>query len=182
MAQVTCQTGCDDDLPSVSFNDDCGSEVHQSEIETLFVSKAGSIAFTDWTDPAEWSTRLSQTANLTGNEIRALTVIGDKPAAQASVVNISKERTKKVTATHVINFEIDDLTQQNYEFALKMQCGVRKRFWYKTRGGKQYGGNAGILATIELNPVLGRGDEIEKLVGTITWKSKLDPERADAVI
>lgn len=163
-------------LPAVSFSD-CNPDVNQSEIEDIFIASADADDHPDWTDPAEWATLLSQTLTATGNEIRRLSVIGDKPAATAISVQAAKRKTIRIDATHVINFEIDDVSTENYAATLAMQAGVLMKVWYKTRGGFLFGGNTGIVATVDINPVLGRGDEIEKLVGTISWNSKTDPIR-----
>lgn len=172
---------CNYVLPAVSSSDDCAGDTFASEIEELYIAKADAIAFADWTDPAEWATRLSQTLQV-GNEIRKIIVIGDKPAAQSNILNVSKKRKKKVDASHVLNFDIDDLTQDNYDFARDMQKGYQVRAWYKNRGGNMFGGNEGVLAYLEINPVLGRGDEIEKLVGSLSWNSVQDPERVTSPI
>lgn len=173
---------CNYTLPEVDFSEDCAGETYASEIEELFIAKADAIPFTDWEDAAEWASRLSDTASVSGNEIRRLIVIGDKPAAQSVMLTVSKKRKKKVDATHQLNFDVDDLTQKNYDFALAMQEGRMVRAWWKNRGQNMFGGNEGVLAFMEINPVSGRGDEIEKLIGNLAWNSVSDPERVASPI
>lgn len=164
-------------LPDFSFSAACAPDAKSSEIEEIYVANADADTLADWTVVGTWTALLDQSATASGNEIRRWDVIGDKPAATAVVAALSKKRTKKIDATHVINFEIDDVSDENYAAATELQVGANVKIWYKTRGGHLYGGNDGIVAAIDINPVLGRGDEIEKLVGTLSWNSKTDPER-----
>ena len=179
----TCASGCAPaGLPTVSF-DDCQPEINHSEVEELFIAKTSAIDFTDWTSPSEWATRLSQSATSTGNEIRRLTVIGDKPAAQPEKKVISKKRTIKLDATHTLNCEIDDTNNTNYTAMRSWQCsGNKAKIWYKTRGGKLFGGNSGITADTEFWDILARGDEHEKITAVFNWFSKFDPERCTSPI
>jgi hypothetical protein len=173
---INCTTG-DNVLPEVEFNEDCGTESYASEIEELFIAQADAVPFTDWADPTEWATRLSQSSVASGNEIRRLTGVGDKPAAQDVIVNVSKRRKKKLDATHQINFDVDDVSSKNYDAFRTFQKGVYKRVWVKNRAPNMFGGNEGIKAFIQATFQMGRGDEIEKITLTITWNDKQDPER-----
>ena len=59
------------------------------------------------------------------------------------------------------------------------QCGGEYKLWFETAGGRIYGGNEGIDASLVLDNVLGRGkDEIEKITGTASWSDKFSPEMA----
>lgn len=178
----TCSASCDADLPQVNFSD-CAPEVIFSEIQRIFVAKATAAPFTDWTQAAEWTTRLSQTTTTGNDYIRPLTVIGDKPAAAGVSKDISNGRKVVVGKDHTINFTIDDVSQENYEFMRALECGGKFRMWYETAGGKMYGGNEGILVDIDANVVDNRGrEEIETINGVITWRAKFSPERTDSPI
>lgn len=170
-----CVAGCNAQaLPAVLFSD-C-PEINASEIEDIFYAQPGSAPFTDVSLPGEWATRLSQSGSTAG-AIRRLSVIGDKPAASEVRKTISKQRDVFTDATHTLNAEIDETNDTNYEAMRLMQCQQRWLIWYKTRGGKLYGGNEGIPVNISIRDVLGRGDEHEKFVLTATWRSKFDPAR-----
>lgn len=82
---------CTDELlPQTDFNF-CDPDIKLSEIRRIFLSKMSADEFTDWSDPAEWALRISETA--TGrNTIRPLMVIGDKPLPNATRINISMSR------------------------------------------------------------------------------------------
>ncbi len=181
LQKPACPTGCNTQiLPPVNF-DLCLPEVNPSEIEELYVATPDAAPFGDVTDPAEWADRLDQSATTAG-KIRRFLVVGDKPAASDQKKTISKNREILTDATHVINFEIDETNDVNYDAVRQIQCQQSWRIWWKTRGNKNYGGNEGILVNMAIRDVLGRGDEIEKFVGTATWKSKFDAPRVTSPI
>lgn len=178
----TCPTNCTTALPIVKF-DKCAPVISLSEIEKVYISKPSATAFTDWKLAPEWTARISETDLVDDDTIRALTVIGDKPAPANVIKELSNGRKVPVRKDHTLNITIDDVSDENYELARILECGGQIRFWYETSGGKLYGGNEGIEGTIVLDGVLNRGrDEIETLVGTITWSSKFSPERIDSPI
>lgn len=181
MPNPTCPTNCDFDLPVVNFSD-CSPSVVYSEIRRIFIAKKSAAPFANWLNPTEWIARLSQTA--TGDDaIRALTVIGDKPAGAPVSKAISNGRTIVVGKDHTVNFTIDDVTPENYEFMRVIECGGQGyKLWYETSGGFMYGGNDGIIGVnglgLDMNDVLNRGlDEIETINGVATWRNKFSPER-----
>ncbi len=179
--QPVCAADCATQaLPKVNFSE-CGYEINSSEIEDIFIGKADIDPLDDWSDPAEWATRLSQTAVL-GQEIRRLTVVGDKPAPAETKKTISKGRETVIDRTHTLNFDVDETNDDNYEMMRAIQCGGKFRIWYKPRGGKLYGGSNGILVSLSGFDVLARGDESEKFQYTATWKNLFDPPRIDSPI
>lgn len=178
MPVPTCAGDCDMDLAPVSF-DDCQPNVSFSEIRRIFIAKKAAAPFNNWKAAGEWIARISET-NQTGNDyIRALTVIADKPAAAPVFKEISNGRRIQIGKDHTINFTIDDVSDENYEFMRTLECGGEYRFWYETEGGRMFGGNEGFLARVDANSVLNRGrDEIETINGVMTWRTKFHPERA----
>ncbi len=176
MAAPTCPTDCSSQtLPVVNFNN-CAPEINASEIEEIFMGKADDAAFADWSDAAEWATRLSQSATTAG-KIRRLSVIGDKPAPNTVKKTVSKQRELVTKRTHTINFDVDETNDDNYDAMRQVQCGGLYLIWYKTRGGYLYGGDSGILMSLDAFDLLARGDEDEKFQYTGTWEDKFDPER-----
>lgn len=176
MPLPTCPTDCSSALAPVNFSQ-CNPEVVLSEIRRIFIAKANTPAFTDWKLITEWTTRISEDA-VTDGAIRPITVIGDKPAPAAVVKELSNGRRKNVGKDHTINYTIDDVSEENYEFMRTVECGGLYRIWYETEGGYLYGGNTGILVTLTGDDLLNRGrDEIETIAGTATWRSKFHPDR-----
>jgi len=175
----TCPTGCGSYLPEVSF-DLCNPNVSFGEIENIFIAKADFPGFTDWTDLSEWEAALALATTEDG-AIRQLNVVADLPAATADELIISLGRKIYSPATHVINVDIDDLSDDNYEFARTTSCNLQFRVWFMTPS-YMYGGNDGILAMVNLRPVIERGvKSLNKLSGTVTWEAQFSPERAVSV-
>ena len=175
MATVVCPNNCETELPEVRFSK-CSPTIVLSEIVRIFLGKQSTEPFTDWKSATEWTTRLSENGT-TANAIRPLTVIADKPAGSPVVKEISNGRKYNLRKDFTINIEIDDVSEENYEFMRVTQCGGEYKLWFETAGGRLYGGNEGIDASLVLDNVLGRGkDEIEKITGTATWGDKFSPE------
>ena len=170
MSNPLCPTDCDQALGTVLF-DDCAPNINPSEIQRLFVSKGNAEPFTDWKQASEWTTRIAQTGT-NADAIRELTVIGDKPVPSPITKDISGGRKYTVGKDHTLNFTVDDVSDENYEFMRSTECGGKYRLWYETKGGYIYGGNDGIKVTIVMDDVLNRGaDEIETLNGVVTWRN-----------
>lgn len=177
MPTVSCPNSCETALPEVKFSK-CSPNIVLSEIVRIFVGKQTTQPFNNWKDASEWTQRLSETAN-TANAIRPLTVIADKPAGSPVVKEISNGRKYNLRKDFTVNIEIDDVSPENYEFMRVTQCGGEYKLWFETAGGRIYGGNEGIDASLVLDNVLGRGkDEIEKITGTASWSDKFSPEMA----
>ena len=173
----TCPTDCSSALPVVDFSK-CAPQIHLSEIRRIFIARANAAPFEDWEEATEWTTRISETEVTDEDAIRPLTVIADKPAPTGVNQEISNGRTFVVGKDHVINYTIDDISDENYEFMRTIECSGQYRIWYETEGGYIYGGNSGILVSATGDDILNRGrDEIETIAGTFTWRSKFHPDR-----
>lgn len=175
----TCPTGCSSVLPDVSF-DVCSPNVSFGEIQKIFIAMADAEPFTDWTNLSQWEAALALPTN-DPDAIRELNVSADLPAPAVEEIVISLGRKIKSPATHTINVDIDDLSDENYEFARTTSCNSQFKMWFMT-SDYMYGGNDGITVNIDLRPVIERGiKSLNKLTGTITWEAKFSPERATSV-
>lgn len=171
---------CDTALPPVS-SDDCSPQLELSELTDLYFCEAEGDPFTDVTDPAEWADRLNDAGTVPSGStvtvdevIRHLPILGDYPAPAETPRDISGGREQFVIKTsHTINFDVDDVSTENYKLAQFTQSMTRNvRAWVKTKGGKMIGGNAGIVGKLKINPVFARGtDSIIALTGTLSWTS-----------
>lgn len=173
----------DFDLPVTSF-DDCNPAVAYSEIERIFLAGPKAVAFSNILDANEWNTRLSQDTVGT-DEIRAVIVIGDAPAAANVIKELSNGRKKPIGKDFTVNFTVDDISDENYTFFQTLDGQPKVRlFGYETQGGKMFHfGNSGILVDYQSNFVLNRGrDEIETEVGAITWRRSTRPNRVTSPI
>lgn len=175
---VTCGS---ETLGAVDF-DFCAPEVALSEIQRIFLCKEGGAPFTDWTQPEEWTERISET-NTGIDAIRALTVTGDKPAPAVTTKEISNGRKVNTRKEHTINATVDEVTDENHAFLQSVEGGRRYRMWYETSGGFMFGGNGGIHIEITGDMLLPRGaGEIMTYQYTITWVSPSTEERIQSPI
>ena len=173
-----CPQGCSSILPEVSF-DECVPSVSFGEIEHIYVASGDADPFIDWTQLIEWVSRLSDSA-IDPDAIRKLDVSADLPASTKNTIDISLARKISAPGSWVINVDIDDITDQTYDFMRVTECNVQFRFWFAT-GEKLFGGNDGILGMFNLSPVIERGAKtVNKLSGTITWENQFAPERCDS--
>lgn len=168
-------------LPEVDF-DYCDPEVKQSEIQRIFLRRTNSADFNDWTQPDEWTTRISET-DAGANAIRALTVIGDKPLPNAPKKLISSGRYVIPRKEHTVNFTIDEVSDANHDFMQAVENNKRYKMNYETMGGFMFGGNQSIECEVNIEMVLARGaGEIMVYQGTLVWVSPNTEERCQSPI
>jgi hypothetical protein len=174
----TCPTGCSFTLPAVDFSI-CDPDIFFGEIEHIYIGAGDATPFTDWTDLAEWVARVDDTTLNDVDLLRDFHVLADLPAAAADEIVISLGRKIYSPATHTINVDIDEISDLNYEFGRMTSCNTQYRIWFATES-HMYGGNDGILASVNLRPVIERGQKsINKLTGQVVWEQQFSPERTD---
>jgi len=180
LVDPTCVSDCEsEELPVISSSV-CNPTIDLSEIDHIYATQIGN-PLTLVTDLVEWTGRLDDTAGdpAVPGAIRTIPVIGEYPAPETNEVNISLDRTVNGITKHTINFDVDDLSDEMYEFMRSTFCNNTWLAWF-TAGSYIYGGNAGIQARISMKPSISKGrEEPNKLIGTVVWKTKFPPERAD---
>lgn len=179
----TCPANCASaDFPAVNFSDCTDAFVsEESEITDIWISpeddaNAGQPKYkpTDWLSKAAWDTATSQS----GAGLKRLTVIGDKPLPETASRTVSKGRIVLGESTHTVNFDIDDVTPENYALMRRAQCSGRWVMWYATKRFI-YGGAKGFSANVaNAGEVLQRGDNYTVLSFIMNWKSPQSPPRA----
>ena len=179
----TCPANCASaDFPAVNFSDCTDAFVsEESEITDIWLSpeddaNAGEPKYkpTDWTSKSAWETATNQS----GAGIKHLTVIGDKPLPETASRTVSKGRVIPGLGTHTVNFDIDDVTPENYTLMRRAQCGGRWVMWYATKRFI-YGGAKGFSANVvNAGEVLQRGDNYTVLSFIMNWKAQQSPPRA----
>lgn len=174
---------CELTLPAINFAD-CTESVkdEESEICNVFLSLPDPNNPTeplqspgDWSSAASWDGVLGNS----GNSIRDLIGIGDLPLPETSTRIISKRRRKTGLKKYTMNFDIDDMTDENYEFVRALGCGKDVVIWFATIGGYLYGGAKGFQATVTVaDPQLDRGENVyAKLVLQFQWDAQSAPPR-----
>jgi hypothetical protein len=187
MAIPVCPTDCTSQIPEVNFSD-CSPETNAAQIVNIYVTNVGypfdpaAATPTDWTVAADWIARIDNT-NVNPDAIRKFHVIGSKPVAEKQEKEISHNRTVTGPKKHSIAFRIDETNNVNYEMLRSLECGGSFLIWYETSGGKMYGGNEGIKASLMLDQNIPESlQEIELFEGMAKWTSKFHPERIDSPI
>ena len=177
----TCPTDCVFELPENSF-DFCRSNIHTGEIEYLYLAGPDAECFTDVTSLAEWNARISLDS-LDPDAIRRFRVVGDMPVATGDVVDISLGDKYYLEKDFVLNIELEDVSDENYDFMRYLECQFKAKAWVQTAGGDLFGGVCGLGGANGVNFGVGlqieRGQSsLHKMMWTLTWKSKFSPERA----
>lgn len=175
MPLPTCPTDCGDNLSEVLF-DECAPEINEGQVAKIYLTNKGN-PLTDWTDAAEWSSRLDNTAP-NPDSIITLHVIGDKPVPTSTQIDISLGRKVIGKKEHVLNFRVDETNETNHEWLRQNECGGQYLMWYETLPGLLFGGNEGIEVSIVLDMVIPEADtELITFNGSATWKAKFTEER-----
>lgn len=173
-----------DTNPTVLFNE-CAENVVEnlSEIVGVLISMPTEADPTvpefvpvDVTDLAAWE------AAITAGTVNHEFVIGDKPATEQEERPISRGRTKVGDKKHLINIDVDENTDENYDAMRQRQDRPIVFIWYYTLGGKIYGSTTGIKSKItKADEVLGRGADTYALIQyAIEWEAATNPPRDDS--
>lgn len=170
---ITCPTTCDQPLPETEWSL-CNPEVNFGEIDAIMVTNIGN-PLTDETSAAEWATRK---ALIVSNPARIdeFHVTAEKPAAESAEIKIARDVTVVGQKTHVINGDIQQTSNLNYNAMRQYECAKKILFWYRTAGGKLYGGNVGIEGSFIINHVIPKSrKELAIFAFSLKWESQYHP-------
>lgn len=172
---LVCATDCSTELPVVEFSE-CAPVLLVGQIRDIYLANDG-YELTDWTDPAEWASRISNDST-NANAIRQLTFIGSIADPTVTEKKISHGRTVYSQQEFTISGRIDDNSDLNYDFMRASGCNRQYRMWYSTMGDKLYGGNEGILVNLRVWEVIPEDDnEYATLSVQLKWKAAFAPLR-----
>jgi hypothetical protein len=174
---LVCANNCESELPIAEFSQ-CAPELLQAQVSMVYLANDG-YALTDWSDPAEWASRISNISTLP-NAIREMTVIASIADPTVTEKKISGGRTIYSPQEFTIAGRIDDNSDTNYDFMRATGCNRQYRMWYGTLGSKLYGGNAGILTNLRMWETIAEDDlEYAVLNLQLKWKAAFAPLRID---
>lgn len=172
----TCPTGCDSFLQDVDFNF-CDPDVQFGEIDHIYLKARDGSDLLDWESLAIWNARKALVPGDDEDAIIDLVVIGDLPVAETEEIEISLGRKIQSPSSFTVNFEIDDVSDDNYELMRWLECNIIVDAWYSANE-VLFGGNPGIEVSIAAKYQIERGQKsIQKIVGTLKWESKFSPPR-----
>lgn len=172
----TCPTGCDSYLVDVDF-DYCNPDVQFGEIDHIYLMAQTGSNLADWTSLTVWNARKALDPTSDTDAIIDMTVMGDLPVAETDEIEISDGRTIQSPASFTINFDIDDVSDDNYDLMRFMECNHTVTVWFAANE-VLFGGNTGIDATVSMKYQIERGQKsVQKIIGTVKWENKFSPER-----
>ncbi len=174
---LMCPIDCDDTLVVVP---DFGCEAPNDEkITEVFYSNTSLVSG----NLAEWNSRLSNSATATIGTIRSIKMEGDLPRVDPAFKTSKRGSSIPQAVDRIITFTIEDDKDAIFNFFANFQCGMTKKFWFRS-GGHIYGGNSGIYGTLissyEINSesdLMAHNWQVQ-----FRFKSKCFPARTVAVI
>ena len=172
----TCPTGCDSYLIDVDF-DYCNPDIEFGEIDHIYVMAQTGSNLNNWENLAEWNTRKALDPTSDVDAIIDLHVMADQPPKEQEEIEISLGRKIYTPSTFTINYDIDDVSDDNYEFMRWLECNTVFTVWYSANE-TLFGGNTGIDVNMTGSYQVERGQKsLQKIVGTVKWESEFSPER-----
>ena len=182
-ADPTCDLDPSSELPEVETSI-INPDIDITEVDLIMLAQPEQ-PLNNILDIVEWMQRLKNEKEYIvdrPDNIRFFYGIGEYPPADVQKIKISKDREVSGEHTHTVTFEIDDITDTNYQYMLRTYCGVQNLVWFGS-GDKIYGGNSGILASVLMKPSVSKGKtESNKLTCVISWETKFPPERNTNVL
>ncbi len=163
----------------------CDDQAHFGEVSQLLFTRLGDD-LTDWTDDAEWVTRIDNATAMPASPalapIRQLFGIGSIADPNRPSVTLSRRRTKYGDAEYTMVFNVDDTGATNWTFLQTIPAGGQTyAVWFATEE-RMWGGNTGIEATIVANYNIPESrEELMKIKLTVTWKATI-PAVQDIII
>ena len=171
---ITCPTGCLNDVPVISM-DECNPLVDFSEVDKLYLTALNN-PLADWTDAAEWVTRIDNTG-VAVDDIRELWVSGELPEPERATTEIDNERDVWSPMKFTMPLEVFETNLINYDFMRILQCGGLFLAWFSA-GENMYGGTDGIEVNIKASFLITKGaKELNKIMLEVGWDAKHNPER-----
>jgi hypothetical protein len=179
-----CPTTCAGGLGIVEFND-CAPEIHYGEITRLYLWALDDVPFAtheEFSTMSHWNNHLNNDdvapTTPVNQPIRYMTVIGDMPEPEQTETPISGDRIVYGFKKFVLNLEIDETNEHNYEFLLLSECGGKYKAVFETADGMVYGGWQGLEVTLKMNQVIPRErTAVVKIMLRVTWTSRTHPLR-----
>lgn len=184
---ITCPTDCatDNVWPAIPVEQDCPSyEQSLSQVSDLIIIPDGAAdVFTDFNDDYPTPAYANDTIdNTTADNSTAhiLTGIGGVAEPDELTLDYPKLQQQVAERTYTLTHRILNLSNTQYDFLLKVQCGALNfTFYYCDLGGFTYGIEGGLVPfSVDVDMPRGGGNDDRAFADIIiTWKAKGDPDR-----
>jgi len=164
---------CTTVLPPTSA-DLCDINSFFGEVNQLYFTRYGD-SLADWTDNAEWLTRLSNSTVLpapgTDAPIRTLFGIGSLAPPERTEIPVSRRRSVFTTPKYTLIFNVEDTGDTNMAMVGLLPVGGQQYAAWIGTEESLFGGDDGILMTLIADPVIPESpDELMKIQVTLTFK------------
>lgn len=184
---ITCPADCatDNVWPAIPAEQNCASyEQTRSQVSDLIIIPTGAAdVFEDWAGDIPTPTYANDTIdNTTADNSTAhiLTGIGGVADPEELILNYPKLQQQVTERTYTLTYRIVNLSNAQYDYLLKMQCGALNfTFYYCDLGGYVYGVDGGLVPySVDVDMPHGGGNDDRAFADIIiTWKAKGDPDR-----
>lgn len=184
---INCPADCatDNVWPAIPAEQDCASyEQTRSQVSDLIIIPTGAAdVFEDWAGDIPTPTYANDTIdNTTADNSTAhiLTGIGGVADPEELILNYPKLQQQVTERTYTLTHRIVNLSNAQYDYLLKMQCGALNfTFYYCDLGGYVYGVDGGLVPySVDVDMPHGGGNDDRAFADIIiTWKAKGDPDR-----
>jgi hypothetical protein len=173
-----CEPACKQ-MPEVDFSI-CSPKTFGGQINNVFLFSNKHPLLNEF-DVNEFVYRLALPQNDV-SKIITLSCIGSKQAPEINEVKGAYGISTYSNKIHSVIFEINELEDMNYNMMLHFERTNKALALYKTSSGKIYGGH-GIPVIISFNQIIPEApNELESLLGTISWEDRLHPCRGNSFI
>ena len=186
---ISCPADCatDNVWPAIPTEQDCPSyEQSLSQVSDLIIIPTDGTAvdvFTDWAGEIPTPTYVNDSIdNTTADNSTAhiLTGIGGVAEPEELILDYPKLQQQVVERTYTLTHRIFNLSNAQYDYLTKLQCGALNfTFYYCDLGGYVYGVDGGLVPySVDVDFPHGGGNT-DKNVGilTITFRANGDPDR-----
>jgi len=168
-----CPTDCSTAVLGAVAFDNCNPAFVDAQIDHVYICADLEEPLADWTDAAEWATRISQTG--TGADaVRDLLGIGSVAEPDITTTERAGGLIDKSAGKYTLQFEIDQASANNHSFIQKLACNTSVLLLgFSVTGGKMFGYEEGITAKVQkCSPVISNSKtDVIKYVLELVWES-----------
>lgn len=187
IGQIDCPSlACDDPLGAASeMLRDCPANITRAEVNTLILQHPTvGVPILNW--PASGETGLValdiiiDNTDATDVAKKLFVGSGSVDAPEESTAPLNDGQVHVLDRKYTLVFNMWDITAVTYDYLRQIQCGKAKpKFYFADRGNYLYGIEDGLNPsswTVHFPKATG-DDALNTAVLTITWSSKVDPDR-----
>ncbi len=166
MSEFNCPLDCTT-FPFESKFDDCTPNYQFGEVTHIYIASRDYAGFTDVTDDSEIAQAIAD-GDVVSFQVKGSLGEPEQETTEGHM-GVDIDSTPKFT----LEFEILEITKENYESMQKSYCNIPVKMWYETRDAR-FGGEAGISpCKFKMFHSIEMGfNTLQKLPGRLQWFAK----------